>query len=158
MKLEAIFVYPVKRSQALAVEQVEAVLHKGLTGDHKRSPRRQVTVLSYEAWREACAELGCELPPQARRANLVVSGGDLRALLAQGATLALGEVRLKLCEETTPCKRMDKAHPGLMQALGVDSRCGAIATVEQGGQLEVGMKIEVEDLQPVQVVPDLSMQ
>ncbi|HEU5163226.1 MAG TPA: sulfurase, partial [Thermoanaerobaculia bacterium] len=50
----------------------------GIAGNANQGGRRQVTVISEEAWSEALAELGVAVSPGARRANVLVRGIDLR--------------------------------------------------------------------------------
>ena len=78
-----ILVYPARRAPGEQVQQVEALQDKGLDGDHPRGGKRQVTLLSVEAWQETMQELGGDLPPSARRANLVVRGIDLEASMGR---------------------------------------------------------------------------
>lgn len=139
MTLEAIWTYAARRGEANSRQEAQAVQGKGLRGDRKRSPGRQVTLLAREGWEAACAELGHSLPPSYRRANLLVSGVDLE--LAIGCYLQIGDVWLRVRAEADPCGRMDQMHPGLFQALVPDFRAGVLATVEQGGLLQVGTTI-----------------
>ena len=99
------------------LERGSISVERGLEGDHKgaKFPRRQITVMAIEAWREANAALpdlaGCQaLAWTVRRANLLVEGVALPR--AKGGLLAIGDVELEITDQTVPCGRMDEAHPG----------------------------------------------
>jgi MOSC domain-containing protein YiiM len=123
----------------------------GLEGDHKgeKFPRRQITILSREAWDEACAELTdlagpVPLPWTARRANLLVEGVVLPRGL--GSLVRVGPVLLEITAQTYPCRRMEQAHPGLLKALAPDWRGGVTARVIEGGLVRAGDGVAVERL------------
>lgn len=140
----SIYVRPAKREPVEARERVVAVAGVGLEGDHKQGGKRQVTLLSREAWQAACAEVGAELDPGVRRANLVVSGVALEQTV--GARLRLGEVVVEVLGETDPCDRMEEAHPGLRGALEPDVRGGVFGRIERGGEIAVGEAVEVVEV------------
>jgi MOSC domain-containing protein YiiM len=130
------------------MEQLQAgsvSVERGLEGDHKgaKFPRRQITVMSIEAWRAANADLaGPEpLPWTTRRANFLVEGVELPR--AKGGLLKIGSVELEVTDQTVPCGRMDEAHKGLLKALHPDWRGGVTCKVVQGGQVEIGDTVEV---------------
>ena len=106
-----------------------------------RSPAREVTVVDRAAWRSACRELGQDVPWTARRANLLVTGLDLRA--SAGCELRIGAVRLRVTGETLPCRIMDRQRAGLRRALEPDWRGGATCTVLAGGAVAVGDTVEL---------------
>jgi MOSC domain-containing protein YiiM len=109
---------------------------KGLIGNAERGGRRPLTVLTAEAWHRAEAELGTELDPVLRRANLLIAGVDL--VDARGRTLVIGEVELKVGRECKPCRLMDDQHDGLQEALRPDWGGGVYATVLTPGSIRVG--------------------
>lgn len=114
----------------------------GVVGDVPgRSPAREVTVVDRAAWRSACRELGQDVPWTARRANLLVTGLDLRA--SAGCELRIGAVRLRVTGETMPCRIMDRQRAGLRRALEPDWRGGATCTVLAGGAVAVGDAVEL---------------
>lgn len=122
---------------------------RGLEGDHKglKFPRRQITILSVEAWALALEELTdlagpVPLPWTARRANLLVE----RVLLPRGTggLVRVGSVLLEVTAQTYPCKRMDQAHPGLLKALGPDWRGGVTTRVVEGGGIAIGDPVSIE--------------
>jgi MOSC domain-containing protein YiiM len=121
----------------------------GLEGDHKgpKFPKRRITVLAIEAWREALAELrdadgaAVSLPWTARRANLLVEG--VRLPRARGGILRIGTVKLEVTYPTQPCRRMEEAFPGLLKALHPDWRGGVTCQVLEGGRVTVGDEVEV---------------
>ncbi len=142
-ELLEIFVYPQRRAPAEQVPQVEALLDKGLDGDHPRGGKRHVTLLSVEAWQETMRELGADLPASARRANLVVRGIDLVA--SMGRTIRIGTVELQIEGETTPCDLMELQKKGLRQALEPHMRGGVFGAVTAGGPLTPGMSVVALD-------------
>lgn len=145
--LRAIHLRPGARAPVVAVDRATAVADRGLDGDHAVGGRRQVTLLAVEAWRAACAELGRDLDPAVRRANLLVEGVDLRAAI--GGTITLGDVVVDVLGETRPCELMDDGgRLGLMAALRPQRRGGVFGRVRVGGTLQVGMAVAVAPAPP----------
>ena len=142
-RLERIWVKRSMRGLMDAVDAAEMQTGTGIIGNADQGGRRQVTVLAAERWHRAEAELGIELDPALRRANLLVSGIDLVG--SRGRTLAIGAVRLRIGGETRPCRLMDDAHPGLQDALDADWGGGAYATVLDPGTITVGADVTLED-------------
>jgi len=139
-RVVALFVYPADGGPAEARETVVA-RPGGLEGDHARAPHRAVTVLALERWREATAEVGVDLPPVARRANVVVSGADLAGAL--GRRLRLGEVEIEVLGEVKPCHVMEETAPGLRAALTPAWRGGVHGRVLRAGAIRVGDAVEI---------------
>ena len=136
--LLAIHLRPGARVPVVAVARATAIANQGLDGDHAVGGRRQVTLLAVEAWRAACAELGRDLDPAVRRANLLVEGLDLRAAI--GGSITLGDVVVDVLGETRPCELMDDGgRLGLMAALRPERRGGVFGRIRAGGELRVGM-------------------
>ena len=132
------------RAAMQTVERVRVSVEAGLEGDFRGAQKgRQVTVLSEAAWRQACAELGTELPWTTRRANLLVDGLEFSAG-DPGRTLRIGEVELVVTEETDPCSRMDEQHPGLTAALEPDWRGGVCCDVVGAGAIRLGDRAEFD--------------
>jgi len=109
----------------------------GLTGDFRGRPgKRQITILSYDDWQQACAELRTVLPWTTRRANLLLSGLQFSPADV-GKVLRIGDVRLQITRETDPCQRMEEAHAGLKTALTPSWRGGVCCRVLSGGQISI---------------------
>jgi MOSC domain-containing protein YiiM len=115
---------------------------RGIVGNADRSRRRQVTILEQETWNRLMSELRAAVDPAARRANLLISGIALAR--TRGGVLRIGEVRLLIDGETTPCERMDDALPGLQAAMRPDWGGGAFAQVLTGGTIAAGDAVEWE--------------
>lgn len=129
--------------RAPLVTHSASVIHAnaGVDGDFgRRAGRSQVTVLSEEAWRAACEEIGAVLPWTMRRANLLFAGLPLQPLA--GSRITIGEVILEVTSETDPCSRMDDAHAGLRRALTPEARGGVRCRVIAGGKIVVGDTVE----------------
>lgn len=127
------------------IDSVEITLEAGVLPDTRGKPgKRQVTLLSQQSWRDACNELGAELPWTFRRANLLVDG--LRFSAADvGRIIRIGEAELQVMIETDPCPRMDAQHEGLTKALLPDWRAGVCCRVLKGGSVRVGDGISIVD-------------
>ena len=108
----------------------------GLRGNANRGGKRQVTIISQERWAELMTALGADVPPSARRANLMVSGLDLEN--TRGRVLRVGTTRLLINGETRPCEQMDAAHAGLQELMRDRWGGGAFAEVVEGGDIRVG--------------------
>lgn len=143
-RVEAIWLKRAKRGPMDPVERATLVAGEGIEGDANRGRvRRQVTVIDRSAWERATAELGVDIDPSARRANVMVSGVELEE--SRGRVLRLGPCRVRIGGETTPCHRMDEAREGLQRALGPEWRGGVHGVVLDGGELAVGVPACFDD-------------
>ncbi|TNE41058.1 MAG: MOSC domain-containing protein [Alphaproteobacteria bacterium] len=124
------------------ITSITISVEKGLEGDRRGAmPGAQVTLISEEAWARACAEVGKDLPWTTRRANLLVSGQDFNE--SKGMEVRIGDVHLRVTQETDPCSMMEAAQEGLKAALTPDWRGGARCEVLSGGTISVGDEVLV---------------
>ena len=115
----------------------------GVTDDHGHGPKRQLTILSREAWTAATAVVDQpELDWTTRRANVLVEGLDLEKLLL-GGTLTLGEVTVEVLGETFPCDQMDESCAGLKNALLPETRGGVYGKILIDGKITVGATAKI---------------
>ena len=124
-------------------DALDVVAGEGVVGDHTRGGKRHVTLIFADDWAAALRDLGSDVPPSARRANVLVSGGSGGALI--GRRVRLGGVLLEIGGETRPCGIMDEAAPGLMEALRPDARAGVWGRALEGGRIAPGARLEVLD-------------
>jgi MOSC domain-containing protein YiiM len=125
-----------------AKPQARLIAGQGVEGSVGRSRRRQVSLLEREAWERSLAETNGAADPSGRRANLLVSGISLTDTRTR--ILRIGDARLAIGGELTPCERMDEVHPGLRAALAVDWRGGAFAQVLTDGDIHIGDAVHWE--------------
>ena len=125
------------------VPEATLVAGKGLEGSVGRSRRRQVTLLERENWERSTTDVGSDADPSRRRANVLVTGVALAH--TRGRVLRIGDARLAVGGELTPCERMDEVHDGLQEALRPDWRAGVFAQVLVGGVNRVGDPVAWEE-------------
>lgn len=142
-RLQRIWLKRVRRGPMDAQQRATLVAGEGLEGDASRGrSRRQVTLIEEELWQEIAAELGPQVDPVMRRANLLLSGVSLAN--SRQRILHVGTCRLQIFGETRPCRLMEETLPGLQAALDPDWRGGAFATVLTGGEIAVGDAVRWE--------------
>jgi len=138
--LEAIWVKRFKRGPMDPKSEATMVEGRGIEGNANQGGKRQVTILSKEAWQALMEQTKGDADPSSRRANLMVSGVDLKD--ASGRVLAVGAVRIRIYGETRPCERMDEAHQGLRSAMRSEWLGGAFGEVLDDGKIVVGDPVE----------------
>ena len=139
----ALWIKRAKRRPMNPVEEAEFVAGRGIRGNADQGGWRHVTVVDEAEWRAAIDELGVDVDPAARRANVLVRGINLYK--SRGKFLKLGDVTIKLLGETRPCHQMDEAQHGLRAALGPEWRAGAYGRIVSGGNVRVGDRAEIVD-------------
>lgn len=139
-RLESIWIKRSKRGPMDPVETARANAGSGLEGNADQGGKRQVTLVSVESWADAVAAVEGEPDPILRRANLLLSGVDL--VETRGRTLRVGEIEIRICGETLPCRRMEENHTGLRAALGPEWRAGAYGEVLSDGEIKLGDEVQ----------------
>ena len=140
--LECIWLKRAKGGPMDAVDAAMLEVAGGLTGNANRGGKRQVTIITKERWAELMDALGADLPPRARRANLMVTGLDLQN--SRGRILRVGTTRLLINGETRPCEQMDAARAGLQELMRDRWGGGAFAEVVEGGEIRVADQVRWE--------------
>jgi MOSC domain-containing protein YiiM len=143
--LERIWIKRAKRGPMDAVMTAQVVAGVGIVGNANQGGKRQVTLLSAEHWNDLTAPFDA-VDPSIRRANLLLSGIDLRA--TRGKTVRIGDVRIRIHGETRPCEQMEAARPGLQQAMSVPYGGGVFGEVLDDGVLAVGDVVVVDAAAP----------
>jgi MOSC domain-containing protein YiiM len=138
--LESIWIKRFRRGPMDPAREARLVAGRGIVGNANQGGKRQVTIISREAWAAATRELSADIDPAARRANLMVSGLELAK--TRGRILRVGDVRLRVYGETKPCWQMEESRAGLQNALKPDWRGGVFAEVLDDGTIAVGDRVE----------------
>lgn len=154
-EIVAIWLKRARRGPMDPVGDAEALAGRGLVGNSDQGGKRQVTIIAEEAWHEAERELGVEVPPSARRANVMIRGIDLEE--TRGRMLRLGSTVIRIEGMTRPCERMDEAQPGLRDALEPRWRGGVYGEILEGGRIRIGDGAEfVETVESIGATPENS--
>ncbi|MFQ3325260.1 MAG: MOSC domain-containing protein YiiM [Pseudomonadales bacterium] len=143
IKLQAIAVRAKPKAVMQELAEVNVSLSKGLSGDARGKPgKRQVSLLSSEQWGLACEEVGCKLPWTARRANILVSGMQFGPQHL-GQIVCIGDLRMRIRDETEPCIRMERTQTGLLSALMPAWRGGVLCEVLSPGDIKIGDEVTI---------------
>jgi MOSC domain-containing protein YiiM len=142
-RVERLWVKRAHRGAMDARDSIELVAGRGVEESADRGGRRQVTLLEREVWDALVRELGSDAGPETRRANVLVSGIDLRA--SRGRVLRLGAARIRIAGEVKPCERMEEAVAGLRALMYPDWRGGAFGQILDGGVVAVGDVVAWEE-------------
>lgn len=133
-----------KRAPMQLLDSATVATASGVADDFRGRPgKRQVTLLSAEAWARVCSELDRNLPWTTRRSNLLVEGLDLPQ--RSGDVIRIGDVRLLVTMEVDPCSRMDEQCAGLRKALASEWRGGVACTVLAGGEIRLGDTVDLDE-------------
>ena len=131
-----------KRAEMEILDDAEISEQTGVANDFRGKPgKRQVTVISAEAWAAACEELGQEIPWTTRRANLLTE--DIELPQRTGDVIEIAGVRLLVTMKVDPCSRMDEQFQGLRSALIPEWRGGVACTVLKGGPVRLRDRVSV---------------
>lgn len=141
-KLLGIAVKSKKRGSMQSLETAQVSKSHGVENDFRGRPgKRQVTVLNYKAWLQACSELNKELDWTTRRANLLID--DLDLYESTGKVIEIGDVSLLITGETDPCSRMNEVDPGLFDVLLKNWRGGVCCKVINDGKVSLNDKVKL---------------
>lgn len=135
-KLEAIWLKTAKRGAMQAVPDAALVAGKGIRDNADFGGKRQVTIIEKEIWELLAGQTGEDVDPAARRANLMISGVELKDSVAR--ILRIGNCRIRIQGETKPCAQMDQAVFGLRGKMELMWRGGAWGEVLDAGQIRIG--------------------
>src|SRR6266516_2467077 len=97
----AIWIKRAHRGPMDAVAEAELIAGRGVRNKADQGGGRQVTVIEESAWREAMEDLGAQVDPSARRANLMIWGIDLQD--SRGKKLVIGESAINIRGQNPPC-------------------------------------------------------
>jgi MOSC domain-containing protein YiiM len=138
-RLEQIWIKRARRGPMDPRPSATLLAERGLVGNANQGGFRQVTIISRERWHEVVSQLPEAVGPEARRANLLVSGINLEQ--SSERILRVGPCRLRIRGETRPCEQMDEACPGLRDLLRPHWGGGAFAQVLDDGEIAVGDEV-----------------
>ncbi|MEP7274566.1 MAG: MOSC domain-containing protein [Acidobacteriota bacterium] len=142
-QLKAIWIKRARRGPMDATGSADLVAGRGIAGNTDQSGHRQVTVMESDVWADLMNRFNSDLPPSARRANLLVEGIELAR--SRNRILRIGNCRLRIHGETKPCERLNEALPGLKEAMYNNWSGGAFGEVLDDGQISVGDVVVWED-------------
>jgi ribosomal protein S18 acetylase RimI-like enzyme len=152
-RLDAIWIKRMKRGPMDPTPSARLVTARGIVGNANQRGKRQVTIIEREVWERLMNELGADLSPSSRRANLMVSGTSLSGM--RGRVLRVGEARIRIYGETKPCERMDEALPGLQSAMRPNWGGGAFGEILNDADIHVGDAVSFEPSAPSDAGPSL---
>jgi MOSC domain-containing protein YiiM len=139
-EIVSIWIKRAHRQPMKRVDQAELVAGRGLVGNADQGGWRQVTIIDEDAWRNATEELGVDVDPSARRANVMIRGLDLEG--SRGRKLILGDCVINIRGENPPCRLMDQ----MQKFLKPHWRAGIFGEIVEGGTIRAGDEVAFEGL------------
>jgi MOSC domain-containing protein YiiM len=139
-EIVSIWIKPAHRLPMKRVDQAELVAGRGLVGNADQGGWRQVTIIDEDAWRNATEELGVDVDPSARRANVMIRGLNLEG--SHGRKLILGDCVINIRGENPPCRLMDQ----MQKFLKPHWRAGIFGEIVEGGTIRAGDEVAFEGL------------
>jgi MOSC domain-containing protein YiiM len=139
-EIVAIWIKPARRLPMKSVDQAELVAGRGIAGNANQGGWRQVTIIDEKAWREATEELGADVDPSARRANIMIRGLDLEG--TSGRKLVVSGCVIHIRGENPPCRLMKE----MQRPLEPHWRAGVFGQIVEGGTIRVGDQVAFEGL------------
>lgn len=128
-----------RRAPLIALDRVEAVAGRGLTGDHyssRTNGKRQVTLIQQEHLAVVAQLLGItEVLAQWVRRNIVISGINLYAL--RDRRFRIGEAYLEGTGTCDPCSRMEEVL-GTGGYNAMRGHGGIVCRILEGGNIQLG--------------------
>ncbi len=131
-EIVSIWIKRAHRGKMDRVDEAQLVEGRGLIGNADQGGWRQVTIIEESAWRDATKELGAEVDPSVRRANVMVRGLDLE--YSRGKKLQLGDCIINIRGENPPCRLMKE----MQNPLRPHWRAGIFGDIVKGGTIRVG--------------------
>ena len=131
--LEKIWLKRAKLGVMDEVLKAEMEAGVGLVKNLEKNIFRQITLIEKEVWEVLMKSLRGNLPPQTRRANLMLSGISLAD--SRQKVLVIGECEIQIFGETKPCYRMDEAMDGLEKNMYPDWKGGAFGKALTSGTI-----------------------
>lgn len=146
-RVEALWLKPEEYGAMQPTDQLGVVERTGIEGNADWGGKRQITIIEKERWEAMMDALGgADVDPSARRANVMVSGCDLRD--SRHHILRLGQVRVEIRGETRPCERMDEAYLGLRRVMAEPWNGGVYGIILDDGAIRVGDPVDLESPPP----------
>ena len=136
-RIERLWIKPAAGAAMEPTEQLTIRAEGGIEGN--KPQQRPITFIAQERWNELMSDMGSDLDPATRRANVLVSGIDL--IESTGKTIRIGNVELIVRGETRPCGQMEAALPGLKAKMDERWGGGAWAEVVTGGTIRAGDEV-----------------
>jgi MOSC domain-containing protein YiiM len=136
-EIVAIWIKRAHRGAMDRVDEATLVAGRGVEGSADQGGWRQITIIDEAAWRDAERDLGHDVDPSVRRANVMVRGVDLQN--SRGKQLHLGECTVNIRGENPPCRLMGE----MQRPLKPQWRAGVFGEIAAGGKIRIGDPVGV---------------
>lgn len=120
------------------VDEATLVAGRGVEGSADQGGWRQITIIDEASWNDAQRELGHDVDPSHRRANVMIRGVDLRD--SRGKHLRLGDCVIHIRGQNPPCRLMGE----MQQPLKPHWRAGVFGEIAAGGTIRVGDSVSYQ--------------